>query len=51
VIYDTTGGFFWLFVLLAVSAALVALVGAFLPSDRPAKPAAAAAGVRVQPAE
>ena len=34
-IYDRTGGFFWLFILLGACAALVALIGAFLPSDKP----------------
>jgi FSR family fosmidomycin resistance protein-like MFS transporter len=51
-VYDATGDFFWLFVLLAASAALVAAIGAFLPNDRPtARPAAAAVAARVQPAE
>ena len=49
-IYDRTGGFFWLFILLGISAALVALIGAFLPNDRAASPAAPDTA-QAQPAE
>jgi hypothetical protein len=35
-VYDSTGGFFWLFMVLSMAAALVAAIGAFLPSDRAA---------------
>ncbi len=43
-IYDRTGGFFWLFAMLSVCAAAVALVGIFLPDDK-----AAAATVATAP--
>ena len=33
-IYDTTGGFFWLFILLSALAAAAAAIGFFLPVDR-----------------
>jgi hypothetical protein len=51
-VYDRTGGFFWLFMVLSAAAALVAAIGAFLPNDRagatpratvPAQPGAVAA--------
>jgi MFS family permease len=48
-IYDRTGGFYWLFVLLGICAALVALIGAFLPNDKAA--AAPAPAGEAQPAE
>jgi MFS family permease len=41
-IYDRTGGFFWLFVMLAACAAAVVAIAVFLPNDRAA---AAEAGV------
>ncbi|HJS33002.1 MAG TPA: MFS transporter [Alphaproteobacteria bacterium] len=34
VLYDGTGGFFWLFVLLGALATIVAIAGALLPSER-----------------
>ncbi|MBI3505389.1 MAG: MFS transporter [Proteobacteria bacterium] len=49
-IYDRTGGFYWLFILLGVCAALVAAIGAFLPNDRPSGPAQPAVA-QAQPAE
>jgi MFS family permease len=38
-IYDRTGGFFWLFVVLSVSAALVFLIALALPNDKPSRAA------------
>ncbi len=49
-IYDQTGGFFWLFILLGIGAGLVALLGMFLPNDKPSG-AARPSGAGVQPAE
>lgn len=46
-VYDRTGGFFWLFMVLSAAAALVAAIGAFLPNDRAG--AAPRATVRAQP--
>jgi MFS family permease len=46
-IYDATGGFWWVFVVLALTAALVALAAAFLPAERRAVALASAP----QPAE
>jgi len=43
-IYDRTGSFFWLFILLSASAALVVVIGAFLPTDRKASPLQPAPG-------
>ncbi len=34
VLYDGTGGFFWLFVILSALAAIVAIAGALLPTER-----------------
>jgi MFS transporter, FSR family, fosmidomycin resistance protein len=41
-IYDATGGFFWLFVLLGALAAIVFVAGWLLPAERPREPARAA---------
>ena len=37
-LYDLTGGFYWLFTVLAVLALLAALVGILLPNERPGSP-------------
>jgi MFS family permease len=47
-IYDATGGFWWVFAVMAAAAALVALAAAFLPGERRRAPALAPAP---QPAE
>ncbi|MBL8832727.1 MAG: MFS transporter [Rhodospirillales bacterium] len=49
-IYDRTGGFFWLFILLGIGAGLVALIGMFLPNDKPSVPSRTVAA-DAQPAE
>ena len=41
-LYDLTGGFFWLFAILAALAAVAVATGLLLPSERP-QPAAAPA--------
>lgn len=41
-LYDLTGGFYWLFTVLAVLALLATLVGVLLPNERPASPASQA---------
>ena len=40
-VYDTTGGFFWLFILLGILAMVVFVAALLLPNDRAAVPRAA----------